>query len=172
MGAKSILQSLFRHKAQANEELFNELRDLGDREDPSTMHSAVRILNHVYVVDRIFAAHVRNESHPYTQTNTEETPALEDLFVAVRKSDQEYIGYIDKLGPQDLQERIDFSFTDGNPGRMSRGEMLVHVATHGGYHRGAVGRAVPQLSQAPPRDSFSSYLHTAEPERRDRSEPA
>ena len=30
--------------------------------------------------------------------------------------------------------------------RMSREEMLAHVATHGGYHRGAVGRILSQLS--------------------------
>jgi uncharacterized damage-inducible protein DinB len=166
MGSKSILLSLFRYKAWANEELFNELQSACVQEHQTVMHTAIRILNHVYVVDSIFAAHLHGEKHSYTQTNTEETPSFGDLFSAVRESDLEYIDYIEKLSPEDLRERIDFRFTDGNAGRMSREEMLVHVATHGGYHRGAVGRAVPQLSKAPPRDSFSSYLHAAESGRR------
>ena len=52
---------------------------------------------------------------------------------------------------------------------MSREEMLGHVVTHGGYHRGAVGRVMAQVSVAPPRDIFTVYLHRAEPERRGRS---
>ncbi len=49
---------------------------------------------------------------------------------------------------------------------MSRQEMLMHVATHGGYHRGEVGRILAQLSLAPPWDTFAVYLHQSEPSRR------
>jgi uncharacterized damage-inducible protein DinB len=49
---------------------------------------------------------------------------------------------------------------------MSREEMLTHVVTHGGYHRGEVGRILAQLSVSPPWDTFAVYLHKTEPSRR------
>ena len=45
--------------------------------------------------------------------------------------------------------------------------MLIHVVTHGAYHRGAIGRILAQLSVAPPRDVFTGYLHQSEPSRRE-----
>ena len=60
-------------------------------------------------------------------------------------------------------------FTDGQPGRMSREEMLAHVATHGSYHRGAVGRIMAQVAVPPPRDIFTVFLHQSEPRRRARA---
>ena len=56
-------------------------------------------------------------------------------------------------------ESIEFTFTDGALGRMSREEMLTHVVIHGAYHRGAIGRIMAELSITPPRDVFTRYLH-------------
>jgi uncharacterized damage-inducible protein DinB len=63
-----------------------------------------------------------------------------------------------------------FNFTDGDKGYMTREEMLTHVALHGGYHRGEVGRILWQLSITPPWDTFAVYLHQADPARRLQSE--
>jgi uncharacterized damage-inducible protein DinB len=138
------------------------MRRFDEAAHPTERHSAIRIMNHTYVVDRIFAANLQNLPHEYTSTNTQETPTLEDLEVAVRRSDQWYMGYVAELGTEELSETIDFTFTDGAPGRMSREEMLGHILLHGGYHRGAVGRIMAQLSIVPPRDVFTGYLHSAE----------
>jgi uncharacterized damage-inducible protein DinB len=49
---------------------------------------------------------------------------------------------------------------------MSREEMLAHVITHSGYHRGEVGRLLPQIESAAMRDVFAGYLHRSDPKRR------
>ena len=51
-------------------------------------------------------------------------------------------------------------------GTMTRGEMLLHVITHGAYHRGNVGQMLKFISVAPPRDLFTKFLHYSEPARR------
>jgi uncharacterized damage-inducible protein DinB len=68
--------------------------------------------------------------------------------------------------PQQLCESVAFVFTDGDHGCMSREEMLTHVVTHAGYHRGEVGQIMKQLSIELPWDTFAVYLHRAEPSRR------
>jgi hypothetical protein len=61
-----------------------------------------------------------------------------------------------------LAEQIDFTFTDGVPGRMSREEMLMHVITHGIGHRGQVSALMLLNALPPAKDGFTAYLHEAE----------
>jgi uncharacterized damage-inducible protein DinB len=154
------LQRLFRHKAWANEELLTALARLGG--DSRITGLAIKALSHSHVVDRIFAAHLRRQAHAYTSANLSEMPTLADLSADIRSSDREYVDYVSSLDSGQLSERIDFAFTDGAPGRMSREEMLMHVITHGIGHRGQVS-AVMLLNSVPPaKDGFTTYLHEAE----------
>ena len=145
------LQRLFQYKAWANDELLTALAKLGG--DSQLTGLAIKALSHSYIVDRIFAAHLRRETHAYTSANLCELPTLEDLSADIRKSDREYVDYVSALDRDRLAERIDFTFTDGAPGRMSREEMLMHVITHGIGHRGQVS-AVMLLHAMPPREGW------------------
>jgi len=159
----SLLQSLFRQKAAINEEFFAVLETVA----ADDRVAAIRVLNHIHVVDRIFAAHLRGEPHGYAATNTPETPTLDALRAAVLETDCWFVEQAGALTPAQLAETVAFTFTDGQRGRMSCEEMLAHVITHGSYHRGEVGQMLKRLSVAPPRDLFTAYLHRAEPQRRE-----
>jgi uncharacterized damage-inducible protein DinB len=165
MSAQVILQSLFNYKASVNEEILAELAKIDPDTHQSERHAAIRLLNHIYVVDRIFAAHLSGQRQSYTATNTPETPSFEALRFGMTESDRWYVEYVREISPENLREMLTFTFTDGSPGSMSREEMLAHVATHGDYHRGALGRILPQLSVGP----LTVYLHTADPRRRKHS---
>jgi uncharacterized damage-inducible protein DinB len=169
MSQSTLLLSLFEYKAWANEELFAELAKMAADTHALERQTAIRLLNHIHVVDRIFSAHLSGTTHGYNATNTTETPALEALRQAVAETDRWYVEHVATLTPVQLEERLSFQFTDGAGGGMSRQEMLAHVATHGGYHRGAVGRILAQAGVPPPRDIFTVYLHQAEPGRRQAS---
>ena len=164
-----LLNRLFQYKAWANDELLTALARLGD-ETPVT-NLAIKALSHSHVVDRIFAAHLRRTGHDYTSANLGQLPALKDLSVDIRASDREYVDYVSALDDDQLAERIDFTFTDGAPGCMSREEMLMHLITHGVGHRGQVS-AVMLLHAVPPAsDGFTTYLHQAEALTRGRTGP-
>lgn len=161
------LRHLFRYKAWANDQLLTALAGLGG-ESPIT-GLAIKALNHSYIVDRIFAAHVRRTAHAYTSTNLGELPTLEALSADIRRSDREYVDYVSALDRDQLAERIDFTFTDGLPGRMSREEMLMHVITHGVGHRGQISAVMLLHSVPPAKDGFTTYLHEAEASTRRRA---
>jgi uncharacterized damage-inducible protein DinB len=169
MSASTLLHSLFKYKAWANDELFAGIEKFDPAVHQTQRHMAIRILNHTYVVDRIFAAHLIGKAHAYTATNTPETPTLEELRAAIAESDRWYVQYVEALTPELLSENLPFTFTDGTNGHMSREEMLTHIVIHGGYHRGAVGSIMAQVSIVPPRDLFTGYLHKSEPSRRERT---
>jgi uncharacterized damage-inducible protein DinB len=154
------LQHLFGFKAWANDELLTVLAGIG--EDSPVTGLAIKALSHSYIVDRIFAAHLRRETHPYLAANPSEQPTLGDLASEIRSSDLDYRDYVAWLDRDQLEQRIDFTFTDGAPGRMSRAEMLMHVITHGVGHRGQVS-ALLLLNKLPPaKDGFTTWLHETE----------
>lgn len=164
--AASTLQSLFAYKAWANNELLAVLAGVDAVAHAGEMHNAIRILNHIYVVDTIFSAHLQGVAHTYKATNTPETASLQALTAAVSQLDAWYIGYVDSLAPASLNEPVRFTFTDADSGLMSREEILLHVITHGGYHRGAAGQVLRGAGGVPPRDLYTRFLHIAQPQRR------
>ena len=167
MSTSPLLSSLFDHKAWADDELLTRLRELDPEAHAADRHTAIRILNHIHVVDRLFQAQLQRAPLPFTATNTPETPTLEALHDAVRETDRWYQQRLGTLTAEALAERLAFHFSDGQPGCMSREEMLLHVAMHGSYHRGAVGRILAQHGIAPPRDLLTGFLHLTQPERRE-----
>lgn len=160
------LKSLFGYKSWANSELFPLLATLPP-EHSEPLHTCIRTLNHIYVVDSIFRAHLSEEQRAFDATNTKATPSLEQLRIDVEATDAWYRSYVSSLTASALTEVLAFTFTDGDRGRMSREEILLHVLTHGGYHRGNVGQVLKSLSIAPPRDLYTRFLHQSEPARRE-----
>ena len=166
MTSLDLLRPLFRYQAWANDDLLGKLDGLDAVRQAPELHSAIRLINHAYVVGRIFAAHLTGAQHGYKSSNTEETPTLPELRTNLTASDKWFLDYLDRVAPEELSQRVAFRFTDGDQGAMSRQEMLMHVATHGGYHRGEVGRILAQLSIMPPWDTFAVFLHQSDPTRR------
>jgi uncharacterized damage-inducible protein DinB len=161
------LQRLFRYKAWANDQLLTALAELGDASPITEL--AIKALSHTYVVDRIFAAQLRGRSHGYTSANLSEMPTLAALSADIRASDAEYLDHVSAPGGAELAERLDFTFTDGRPGRMSREEMLLHVITHGVGHRGQISAVMLLNGKSPVIDGFTTYLHNAEASTRRRA---
>ena len=162
----NTIQSLFAHKAWANNELFSLLATVSVQQHASAVQTAIRTLNHIFVVDRIFQAHLQGAQHGYTATNTEATPALGELEFSVAETDAWFVNYAGTATATQLGEKIAFRFTDGDHGTMTREEILLHVITHGAYHRGNVGQILKSISVAPPRDLYTKFLHVSEPARR------
>lgn len=163
--SQKILLSLFAQKSWANCELFDAVADVAQAEHEASRHTAIRTLNHIYVVDRIFRAHLTGEKHAYTATNTPETPELGELHFAVLETDLWFENHVATISNEALSESLSFQFTDGDSGTMTREEMLFHVLTHGAYHRGNVGQVLKGISVVPPRDLFTKFLHVREPSR-------
>jgi len=154
------LERLFRYKAWANDALLANLGKLGD-ESPVTK-LAIKALSHSHIVDRIFAAHLRRKDHAYASANPTLMPSLADLAADIRMSDREYVDYVSTLDHGQRSEQIDFTFTDGAAGRMSREEMLLHLIIHGAGHRGQVSAVMLLNAITPSKDGLTTYLHEAE----------
>ncbi|MGZ2500990.1 putative damage-inducible protein DinB [Rhizobium beringeri] len=166
MSAQTLLNSLFQYKASVDDELLDALNALGAEVRSDDFRSALRVLNHAHLVDRIFVANLQRQDHSYAASWSSEAPPLAQLSSDIRETDRWYIDYTSRITLPEMEEFVDFTFTDGGRGRMSREEMLAHVVTHGGYHRGEVGRLLPDIESTAMRDVFTGYLHRTDPARR------
>ncbi|MDX8480385.1 DinB family protein [Mesorhizobium sp. VK24D] len=166
MSARTLLKSLLVYQAWANDEFLEKLAGLDPHRNAKERRAALRLMNHIHVVSRIFAAHLAGVAHGYASDNTEETPEPAELRAAIAESDRWYLDYVETVPEQRLPEPVSFTFTDGDKGCMTRQETLTHVVLHGSYHRGEVGRMLAGIAVSPPWDTYAVHLHRAEPSRR------
>lgn len=158
--------ALLQYKAWGDQELMGFLCEHQRSLNAPLLHKAVRMMNHIHVVDRIFVAHLSGQSHPYTSTNTPDTPTPEDLSWRMQETDAQLQALSEELSAEQAAQRIPFKFTDGDGGSMSPAEMLLHVCLHSTYHRGQVGQMLKDEGLSPPRELLTRKLHTEEPGRR------
>jgi uncharacterized damage-inducible protein DinB len=164
-GAGSTLatvQMLTRYKAWANRITYITVMALPEgealRPRATRFGNIVHTLNHIYVVDDIFRAHLEGRSHGYTARNTDHTPPLTDLWAAVQDMDAWYIDYAERLTGYGLDEVVHFEFVGGGQGAMTRAEILLHIVNHGTYHRGFVGDMLYQIPAASPANDLPVFL--------------
>lgn len=166
MATQDLLRHLFDYHGWANDELLTALARVDRAAHTDIYDTALRLMDHVDVVEQLFAAHLSGQAPPCTTTQTTKLPSLHELQQRSRASAAWYRHYVDVATPQALAQRIAFVFTDGDRGCMSREEMLLHVLTHSGYHRGEAQRLLMRTGVDRPWDTFAVFLHRSEPARR------
>jgi uncharacterized damage-inducible protein DinB len=154
---------LLKYKAWANEVTFSAVMNLPKEEvlkqRATRFGNIVHTLNHVYVIDDIFKAHLSGVKHNYQARNTQTHPALEELWKMQKDIDQWYIDFAKSISEQELSEIVKFKFVDGAQGQMSRADMIFHIVNHGTYHRGFVSDMMYQIPVTPPSNDLSVFLN-------------
>lgn len=153
---------LTRYNQWANKLIFDAVAALpeGEATRPrvSLFKNMVHMLNHGYVIDRIFQAHLEGRPHGYSARNTPDHPALDELWRAQQEIDAWYIGWSDALTPAAIDEKVNFTYVGGGEGTLSRGEILLHIINHTTYHRGFVGEMIYGLKLRAPTTDLTVYL--------------
>lgn len=163
----TTLVALFNYKAWANTELFAVLEGFDAKKHPEKFQAMLGTLDHANVVDRIFQGHLGGiGAQAFRATQSSPTPSLAELRETVQATDDWYLRFVKDVSSEDLLRQVHFAFTDGDQGTMPCEEMLLHVITHSGYHRGSIGQMLEDAGTDSPPDSLTKFLHRHEPERR------
>ena len=84
-------------------------------------------------------------------------PDLDALADSLRATDAWYIDYAREVCEDELETMVDFTYLDGDPGHMTKGEVLGHLITHGASHRGAIGEMLENLGVAGSADMMTTF---------------
>jgi uncharacterized damage-inducible protein DinB len=108
---------LARYNAWANDSIFDAVAALpaGEATKPrqTLFKSMLHTLNHNYVIDRIFQAHLEGRPHGYSARNTQDHPPLEELRRAQKEIDAWYVAWADRVTDAELEEVVPFTFVGG-----------------------------------------------------------
>jgi uncharacterized damage-inducible protein DinB len=158
----SSARMLARYNAWANQLVFDAVAALPEgeaaKERKSLFRNMVHTLNHNYVIDRIWQAHLEGREHGYEARNTQDHPPLAELWRAQQEIDRWYVDWSDALSDAALAEKVSFTLIGGNRGVMTRGEILLHVVNHTTYHRGFVADLFYQVPARPPTTDLPVFL--------------
>ena len=153
---------LTRYNAWANRVMFDAVAALPDgeatRPRTSLFRNMVHTLNHNYVIDRIFQAHLEGRPHGYAARNTAEHPPLAELRRSQQELDRWYIEWAESVPEASLDEKVRFGFVGGGEGAMTRREILQHLVNHTSYHRGFVAQMMYDIPVRPPVTDITVYL--------------
>lgn len=153
---------LTRYNSWANKLIFDAVAELPEgeatKERASLFKNMVHTLNHNYVIDLIWQAHLEGREHGFTARNTPDHPPLADLWRKQQEVDHWYVAWSDKLTDAQLEEKVNFTLIGGNRGVMTPGEILLHIVNHTSYHRGFVADLFYQVPARPPTTDLPVYL--------------
>jgi uncharacterized damage-inducible protein DinB len=155
---------LTRYNSWANKLIFDAVAALPEgeatKERASLFKNMVHTLNHNYVIDLIWQAHLEGREHGFAARNTPAHPPLEELWRRQQAIDDWYIAWSDSLSEAALAQSVHFTLIGGNRGVMTRGEILLHVVNHTTYHRGFVADLFYQVPGdfRPPTTDLPVYL--------------
>jgi uncharacterized damage-inducible protein DinB len=160
--ASSSARMLARYNRWANEVFFKAVSALppGEPTKPrqTLFKNIVHTLNHNYVIDCIFRAHLEGREHGYNARNTVEPPALDVLWDAQREIDSWYVEWSDRMSESELDEKISFTYVGGGDGVMTRDQILMHLVNHTSYHRGFAADLFYQIPAKPPTTDLTVFL--------------
>ena len=126
--ANKTVRMLTRYKAWANDLIFSMLRNMPYEEvirpRQTRFGNMVHTLNHIYVIDAVFQAHLQGREHGYSARNTPSHPSLDELWNSVRTLDQWYVDFAEGLSAEDL----DLGWRMREAGWATRGSATCHAA--------------------------------------------
>jgi uncharacterized damage-inducible protein DinB len=161
---RDTLQMLTRYNAWANTTIFDAVKALPDgeasKERPTLFKTMINTLNHLYVVDLIWQAHIEQRSHDIPALNTVLYADLAELWRAQQTIDGWYMDLSDTLSEVDADRMVHFTLIGGRTGQMRLSEIIFHVVNHTSYHRGFVADLFFQVPARPPVTDLPVYLTT------------
>jgi uncharacterized damage-inducible protein DinB len=162
MTGTQTIRMLARYNAWANKTMFDALLALpsgeAKKERQTLFKNMVNTLNHVYVVDLIWQAHLQEREHGIAALSAVLHADLGELWQAQQAIDGWYVAWSDALAETAADELVQFMLIGGNRGAMRRGDILLHVVNHTSYHRGFVADLFFQVPARPPLTDLPIFL--------------
>jgi len=135
------------HEKDANKKVLESFAGVDDqnRSDPR-FQQAIDKFEHILLARRFWMARVTAQD---PEKSDEGGKTLEQITLASGEVEKTWDAYLATLDDARLRNRIDLLGADGKKRFCTLGEALLHVYTHGFYHRGQIATLVKSLGAEP-----------------------
>ena len=153
MHNQEYLINLLEYNSWANDQFFKVIVKLSpyeiNKQRQSFMNSIRNSLNHLLVIDKVWLANMKRETHTFDHLQTILFEDMDMLWDAKKKEDILIKNYTSNLSEHDLLDLVDCELIGGNKVSMSRSMIITHLVMHGGYHRGIIAEMFGQIPLPP-----------------------
>ena len=153
MHNQEYLINLLDYNGWANDQFFKVIVKLSpyeiNKQRQSFMNSIRNSLNHLLVIDKVWLANMKRETHTFDHLQTILFEDMDMLWDAKKKEDILIKNYTSNLSEHDLLELVDCELIGGNKVSMSRSMIITHLVMHGSYHRGIIAEMFGQIPLPP-----------------------
>jgi uncharacterized damage-inducible protein DinB len=142
------IERLFAHDRWANREMLAMLRAGGG--EPAR---AVTLLAHILAAEQLWLERLRGQppSLPvWPELSLDECAQLLDSLAGAWRAQ------LAGMADADMDRRVDYTNTRGEPWSNSAGDILTHVVLHSSHHRGQIAAAVRGAGSAP---GYTDFIH-------------
>lgn len=143
------LRRMFDHLAWADERAIGALR-----QSVTDQVEALRLLAHILATEHVWLSRIR-ERAPRVAIWPE--LSLHECAALARENQVEYRSLLDSLDPETLAAVCVYRSSTGAEFRTAVGDILVHVALHGSYHRGQVAAALRRAGAEPVNTDYITF---------------
>jgi uncharacterized damage-inducible protein DinB len=153
MSALTLVRQLWRHSAWADVELFQAFSVA-----QPVAAAAWREYTHILGAQEIWLSRLEQRQQ---RIGVWPTVSLQVADVLRRSLAEGYTALLAGMSEEDLERQTSYTTTDGRPFTSSAGDILVHVALHGQYHRGKVNLLLRQEQCVPAPVDFIAFVRGA-----------
>jgi uncharacterized damage-inducible protein DinB len=149
----AVIRQLLQHSAWADDELFRALTGTQGAPDQVWREYA-----HVLGAAEVWLSRLEQRDRRvsvWPELSPTECAAFKE------KLRSEYADLLARLSEDDLDQPISYTTTDGRSFTNTIGDILVHVALHGQYHRGKVNLLLRQAEMAPAPVDLIAFIRGA-----------
>ncbi|MEM1164735.1 MAG: DinB family protein [Planctomycetota bacterium] len=129
------------------------LEEVAKYQSGTTLARAITKLAHVVIARDVWLSRIDPESGRPDELWPRDW-TLAQLRETVSASQQRWGRFLDRLTADGLSREIDYESYEGKAWTNTLEEILLHVWSHGFYHRGQVGALINELGGTPPAIDF------------------
>ncbi|WP_194790731.1 DinB family protein [Pseudomonas sp. UFMG81] len=158
----STAKMLANYKHWADKLMYESLAALPPeelaKEHAGPLKNIMGILNHVYVIDRIWQGHVLERDHGHLSKMEIPYPDFTNLRKAQKEINEWFVSWAAHQTDSSLSRELHFNFLSGRPGVMTIGTMFLHTVNHSTFHRGWLTQIFFEIPAPPPATDLCVYL--------------
>ncbi len=152
------IQRLFRHMAWANDRLVVLLEDLDV--DADAGREIARLFAHLAAAERVWL--LRAMGGDASSVPIWPDWSLDDAVAVVRETRAGYERLLEGVAEDELSRVVEYRNSQGVAFQTELGDILLHVAMHGSYHRGQIAAAVRRGRGEPVNTDYIMYVREGE----------
>lgn len=143
------LRRLFDHIEWANQRALRVVERTGNER-------GLELLAHVVASEKVWLTRLQGRASAHLEIWPDHS--LEECEALMEENLEGYRRALDSLSSEHLQRRVSYQNSAGTDFRTPIGDILLHVALHGAYHRGQIAQGIRTAGGEPVNTDFITYV--------------